>query len=93
MINSNTKALMIPNLLGNLLNWKKLREIANKYHLIMIEDSADTLGATIDGLPVSRYREFTYEIHTKFFSQYQDWFILPLKYLLSNLWELAHEIN
>jgi CDP-6-deoxy-D-xylo-4-hexulose-3-dehydrase len=49
MISPKTRAMMIPNLLGNLPNWKMLRELANKYNLIVIEDSADTLGATIEG--------------------------------------------
>lgn len=49
MISSKTKALMIPNLLGNLPNWKKIRMIADKYNLIVIEDSCDTLGAIFDG--------------------------------------------
>src|SRR5690606_7209119 len=49
MISSKTVAMMIPNLLGNLPAWKHLREIADRHHLIIIEDSADTLGATISG--------------------------------------------
>lgn len=48
MISPKTKALMIPNLLGNLPNWKKIRVIADKYHLLVIEDSCDTLGAIFD---------------------------------------------
>lgn len=47
MITSETKALMIPNLLGNLPNWEKIRFIADKYNLIVIEDSCDTLGAKL----------------------------------------------
>ena len=47
-INKNTKAICVPNLIGNLPNWKKIRKIANKHNLIVIEDSADTLGAKID---------------------------------------------
>ena len=50
LITDKTKALMIPNLLGNLPNWKKLRQIADRYGLLVIEDSADTLGATIDNV-------------------------------------------
>lgn len=50
MITDKTKAMMIPNLLGNLPDWKMLREIADKYGLLVIEDSADTLGATIGGI-------------------------------------------
>ena len=48
MITSKTKAMMIPNLLGNLPDWKKIKTIADKYNLILMEDSADTLSATID---------------------------------------------
>jgi len=43
-INKNTGAIMIPNLMGNLPNWFKIKEIADKYSLPIIEDSADTLG-------------------------------------------------
>jgi CDP-6-deoxy-D-xylo-4-hexulose-3-dehydrase len=59
MITPATKALMIPNLLGNLPDWKKLREIANKYNLIVIEDSCDTLGATINQTPVGQYSDLS----------------------------------
>ena len=43
-INKNTSAIIIPNLLGNLPNWKKIKQIAKKYKLKVIEDSADTIG-------------------------------------------------
>ena len=46
-INKKTVALMIPNLLGNIANWKKINLIAKKYNLKVIEDSADTIGYTI----------------------------------------------
>ena len=59
MITSKTKALMIPNLLGNLPDWKKLRELADKHQLFVIEDSADTLGATINGEPVGKYTDLS----------------------------------
>lgn len=49
MITSKTRAMMIPNLIGNMPDWEKLREIANKHNLIVFEDSADTLGGTING--------------------------------------------
>ena len=51
LITPNTKAMMIPNLLGNLPDWQKLRSLADKYKLLLIEDSADTLGATINDKP------------------------------------------
>ena len=49
MITERTVAILAPNLMGNLCNWPILKEIASKYNLLLIEDSADTLGATIDG--------------------------------------------
>ncbi len=47
-INENTVAILAPNLMGNLCNWPEIRKIADKHNLIVIEDSADTLGAKID---------------------------------------------
>ena len=38
----------MPNLIGNIADWKNIRKIANKYNLKVIEDSADTLGAKIN---------------------------------------------
>lgn len=55
MITSKTKALMIPNLLGNLPDWRELRKLADKYNLITVEDSCDTLGAEIDGASSGRF--------------------------------------
>ena len=58
-INKKTKALLIPNLIGNIPNWKKIRQIANKYNLIVIEDSADTLGATIKNKSTGIYSDIS----------------------------------
>lgn len=46
-ITKKTVAILAPNLMGNLCDWPKIRKIADKYNLIVIEDSADTLGAKI----------------------------------------------
>jgi CDP-6-deoxy-D-xylo-4-hexulose-3-dehydrase len=43
-INKKTVALMIPNLLGNIADWKKIYALGKKYNLKIIEDSADTIG-------------------------------------------------
>jgi CDP-6-deoxy-D-xylo-4-hexulose-3-dehydrase len=59
MITPKTRALMIPNLLGNLPDWKKLREIADRHNLIVIEDSADTLGATINNESVGKMTDIS----------------------------------
>ena len=59
MITPKTKAMIIPNLIGNLPNWKQLREIADKYNLFLLEDSADTLGAEIDGASSGRFTDMS----------------------------------
>ena len=46
-INKKTVAIMIPNLLGNIADWMKIKKIAKKYRLKVIEDSADTIGYKI----------------------------------------------
>ncbi len=48
-VTENTVAILAPNLMGNLCDWEEIRRIADKHNLIVIEDSADTLGATING--------------------------------------------
>lgn len=49
MIGPKTKAMMIPSLIGNLPDWDRIRELAEAHGLKVIEDSADTLGATLRG--------------------------------------------
>lgn len=59
LITPKTKALLIPNLLGNLPDWQQLRAIANKHQLILIEDCADTLGALYDGQSTGTYSDIS----------------------------------
>ena len=49
MIGPKTRAMMIPNLIGNLPDWSALRSIADRHGLHLVEDSADTVGATYKG--------------------------------------------
>jgi CDP-6-deoxy-D-xylo-4-hexulose-3-dehydrase len=49
MIGPNTRAMMVPSLIGNLPDWDRLAEIAKAHELMVVEDSADTLGATLRG--------------------------------------------
>ena len=58
-ITKKTKALMVPNLIGNIPNWRAIRNIAKKYQLKIIEDSADTLGATIGSKPTGAYSDIS----------------------------------
>ena len=54
MITPKTKAMMIPNLIGNLPDWQALRKIADDHGLLLIEDSADTIGYTLNGEDTGR---------------------------------------
>ena len=56
-INKKTVAIMIPNLLGNIANWKKISQIAKKYKLKVIEDSADTIGYSVDKKNTGKYSD------------------------------------
>ena len=58
-INSKTKAIMVPNLIGNIPNWKRIKKIATKHNLKIIEDSADTLGAKIDKKSTGFYSDMS----------------------------------
>jgi len=58
-ITSKTKALMIPSLLGNVPDLRRLRKIADENNLIFIEDSADTLGATFDNIPTGKFSDIS----------------------------------
>ena len=56
-INNKTAAIMIPNLLGNVPNWKKIYNIAKKYNLKVIEDSADTISYTYNNNNLGKYSD------------------------------------
>ena len=56
-INKKTVALMIPNLLGNIADWKKIFKIAKNHNLKVIEDSADTIGYKINKKNTGKYSD------------------------------------
>ena len=56
-INKKTVAIMLPNLLGNILDWKKIYSIAKKYNLKVIEDSADTIGYSYQNSNTGKYSD------------------------------------
>jgi CDP-6-deoxy-D-xylo-4-hexulose-3-dehydrase len=51
MIGPRTKAILAPNLIGNAPDWDRIREIADRHHLRVVEDSCDALGLTLRGTP------------------------------------------
>ncbi len=58
-ITKKTKALVIPNLIGNLPRWDKIKKLADKKKLLLIEDSADTVGSKIFKKKSGIYSDFS----------------------------------
>ena len=59
LITDKTVAIIAPNLMGNICDWESIRSIADKNNLKVIEDSADTLGATISGKSTGHYADMS----------------------------------
>jgi len=51
MIGPRTRAVLIPNLIGNVPDWDAIRTIADAHSLKVVEDSCDALGSTLRGTP------------------------------------------
>jgi CDP-6-deoxy-D-xylo-4-hexulose-3-dehydrase len=51
MIGPRTRAILVPNLIGNVPDWDRIRAIAEAHRLKVIEDSCDALGSTLRGTP------------------------------------------
>lgn len=58
-ISKKTKAIMAPQLVGGVCDMKKLRKIANKHKLKLIDDSCDTLAPYIDDKSAASYSDVT----------------------------------
>jgi CDP-6-deoxy-D-xylo-4-hexulose-3-dehydrase len=48
-IGPDTRAMLIPDLIGGICDWDIVRDIADRHDLLLIHDSADTLGGTLRG--------------------------------------------
>jgi CDP-6-deoxy-D-xylo-4-hexulose-3-dehydrase len=51
MIGPRTKAILAPNLIGNAPDWDRIRVVADRHGLRVVEDSCDALGLTLRGTP------------------------------------------
>lgn len=49
MIGPRTKAILAPNLCGNCPDWDRIRDIANRHSLLVVEDSCDVLNSYQNG--------------------------------------------
>ena len=50
---------MLPNLLGNVLDWRKVKKLQENITLVVIEDSADTIGYSLNGKNLGKYSDIT----------------------------------
>ena len=58
-IGPKTRAIMVPSLIGNLPDWQAIAAIARHHNLYVIEDSADTLGATLRGQSTGTFSDIS----------------------------------
>lgn len=54
MIGPRTKAILAPNLCGNCPDWDRIREIADRHSLLVVEDSCDVLDSHLRGTRTGR---------------------------------------
>jgi len=59
LIGPDTRAMLIPNLIGNAPDWDRLRAIADRHELLVVEDSCDALGARLRGTPTGTRSDLT----------------------------------
>ena len=59
MITDKTVAILAPNLMGNICDWEKISNIAKQYNLVIIEDSADTLGGKLNNKSSGSYSDMS----------------------------------
>ncbi len=58
-ITKKTKAVVAPHLMGNIVNWEKIHKILKKKKILIIEDSADTLGAKYKNKSTGHYADIS----------------------------------
>ena len=58
-IDGETVAILVPQLIGGVCDMVKLRKLADKYMLKLIDDSCDTFAPTLHGKTVASYADVT----------------------------------
>lgn len=54
-ITSNTKAIIVVDLFGNMANWGELEKISKEYNIPLVEDAAEALGSTLNGVKAGKH--------------------------------------
>ena len=57
LITKKTRAIVAPHLMGNIVNWEKIAPMLKKRGILIIEDLADTLGATYKNKSTGHYAD------------------------------------
>jgi len=59
LITNKTKAIVVVDFAGKPVEIKKIKEIANKHNLLLIQDSSHALGSSIDGKKLGSFSDMT----------------------------------
>ena len=59
LITKKTRAIVAPHLMGNIVNWQKLSPLLKRNKILILEDSADTLGATYKKKSTGHYADIS----------------------------------
>jgi len=59
LITKKTKAIVAPHLMGNIVNWQKISPMLKKRGILIVEDSADTLGAKYKNKSTGKYADIS----------------------------------
>ena len=58
-ISPDTRAMMVPDLVGNIPRWDLLQTICRRHSLAIIQDSADTIGSRFQSKPTGAFSDIT----------------------------------
>lgn len=59
LVTARTGAVLLPNLAGNAPDWDVVRQVADRHGLRVVEDTCDTLGATLRGTPTGARADYS----------------------------------
>ena len=54
-ITDKTKAIIVVDLFGNMANWDELEKISKEYNIPLVEDAAEALGSTLNGIRAGKF--------------------------------------
>lgn len=58
-VTSRTRAIIAPHLMGNLVDWKIIKKGIKRKKIVLIEDSADTIGSKINKISPGKFTDIS----------------------------------